>query len=123
MGNRHGKRITVRPLLGPASAYTTLRTPASMRLTGPSALFPVIAAVAVVCATVLMLCFAPRRCLPVLPGRIQALDERRIEDAVLRVRLDAAKGFTILWREGGHEHQPKDILGRACGIADHGAAV
>src|SRR5205823_11991040 len=50
------------------------------------------------------------RCLPVLPGRIQALDERRIEDAVLRVRLDAAKGFTILWREGGHEHQPKDIL-------------
>src|SRR2546428_563165 len=55
------KRTTVRPLLGPTSAYPTFRTPASICLSAPSALFPVVPAVAVVCATVLTVCFAPQR--------------------------------------------------------------
>src|SRR6266852_2286909 len=46
------KRITVWPSLGPASAYPTLRTPASIFLRGPSEVFAVVGAVTVVCATV-----------------------------------------------------------------------
>jgi hypothetical protein len=63
------------------------------------------------------------RRLGVLTGRILALDQGRVEDAVLGVGLDLSQAFAFVGGEGGDKDQANDACGGGGGVGDNRPVV